>query len=93
MPVCVCLCVCACVCVVHVLLQDATQYRSHERPHIKQWLDDISRLGGGCGGHAPAMSLIIYCVTAAVRARKQHILNTYPIEERVRADYKNMADE
>lgn len=76
------------------LVQDAGNYRTHERPLIKQWLDDITLLGGGRGGHAPAMSLIIYCVTAEVRARKQRpLLANTSIEERLRTDYKNMADE
>ena len=76
------------------VFQDANNYRTRAKPHIKQWLDDISKLGGGGGGHTPAMSLIIYCVTAEVRARKQRpLLANSSIEERLRTDYKNLADE
>lgn len=74
--------------------QDSSQYRNHGRPLIKHWLDSISRLGGGDGGHTPAMSLIIYCVTAEVRARRQHTIHLgSTVEERVRTDFKNLADE
>ena len=53
-------------------------------------------MGGGSGGHPPGKSLIIYCVTAEVRAKKQrplaHVV-TSSVEEKLRTDYKALADE
>ena len=73
--------------------QDADRYRSHDRPLIKQWLEKIAQLGGG--GGSPAMTLIIYCVTAEVRAKRQHLLSHLgsSVEEKLRTDYKAMVDE
>lgn len=50
----------------------------------------------GVSSHAPAMTLVVYCVTAEVRAKRQrplaHIAST-SIEERFKTDYKTSVDE
>ena len=84
---------CVCVC-----LKDAERYRSHDSPLIKQWLEDISSDGvsGKYGDHTPPMTLLIYCVTAEVRAKKQRPLAHFgytSIDERLRTDYKSLVDE
>ena len=75
--------------------QDADRYRSHDRPLIKQWLDKIAKLESGCGHHPHPLTLIVYCVTAEVRAKKQHLLSHLgsSVEERLRTDYKAAVDE
>ena len=76
-------------------LQDADRYRSHDRPLIKQWLEKLAKLDGGCGDHTRGLTLIVYCVTAEVRAKRQHLLSHLgsSVEERLRTDYKAAVDE
>ena len=77
-------------------VQDAERYRSHDRPLIKQWLEEVSKLGVGPDGHTPAMTLIVYTVTPEVRAKRQRPLahiGSSSVEEKIRTDYKTQADE
>ena len=76
--------------------QDADRYRSHDRPLIKQWLEQLTKQGGGTyGDHTPGLTLIVYCVTAEVRAKRQHLLShlVSSVEEKLRTDYKGAVDE
>ncbi len=71
------------------------RYRSHDRPLIRQWVDKMATLEGGRADHTPGLTLIVYCVTAEVRAKRQHLLSHLgsSVEERLRNDYKTMVDE
>lgn len=55
----------------------------------------MATLEGGRADHTPGLTLIVYCVTAEVRAKRQHLLSHLgsSVEERLRNDYKTMVDE
>lgn len=67
-------------------------YRKHDYPLIKQWLDSIAKQKGGA---SDPMKLVIYCVTAEVRAKRHKALSmkSSSVEERLRTDFKTAVNE
>eukprot|EP00731_Ephydatia_muelleri_P012107 Em0006g1001a len=61
---------------------DVEEYRLRTKPHIVQWLSDVEKLGG-C-----AECLVVFCITAEVRAAKKKAKGQGDVEERLRNDFK-----
>lgn len=67
---------------VLLFTQDVEEYRLRTKPQIVQWLSDIEKLGG-C-----AECLVVFCITAEVRAAKKKVKGQGDVEERLRNDFK-----
>lgn len=61
---------------------DVEEYRVRTKPQIVQWLEDVEKLGG-C-----AECLLVFCVTAEVRAAKKKVKGQGDVEEKLRNDFK-----
>ena len=88
----------ACVCVSMSIPspQDVDKYQTHDQPMIKQWLKQLTEQGGGgYGDSTPGLTLIVYCVTAEVRVKRQRLLGFLGslVEEKLKTDYKGAVDE
>ena len=65
-------------------------YRTHEKPLIVQWLDQLE-----AGGVSVATDcLVVYCITAQVRAKLRHrsMSIAEKVEERLRTDIKERVE-
>ena len=75
----------------HTHTQNADQYRIHHKQQINHWLslmgDQVTT------GEGQAECLIIYCITAEVRAKRHRTLSVTTVEDRIRSDFKGKADE
>ena len=78
----------------HTHTQDTDNYRTHNKPMITHWLSLVDQTGT-IGDEGRAESLIIYCITAEVRAKRQRTIAsvTTSVEDRIRSDFKSKVDE
>ena len=77
--------------------QENDRYQKYEQSLINQWLKDCEKFDvGGAGGGTRAECVIVYCITAEVRARRHRTLSVISganIEEKIKNDFKTKADE
>lgn len=62
--------------------QDVEEYRVRTKPQIVQWLADVEKLGGY------ATCVVVFCITAEVRAAKKKVKGQGDVEDKLRNDFK-----
>ena len=71
----------------HTYIQDMESYRKHDLPMINSWLSEVEKFGG-------AECLIVYCITAAVRAKRHRTMTfTGTVDEKIMNEFKGRVDE
>ena len=69
-----------CISILHIQKQES--YRSITHPHITQWLQQLEKGSG-------TECVIVYCITAEVRHKRQKTLTNFAATSRVMEDMRN----